>query len=138
MMNETTTLFENSYDKQLFAEIIIGVIESKHRRYECEHRESRSKRVPLADIHFRIVHALNGGFYGIGDDENNIGGPDLQEIAKMQGNPNEYLLLTAQRMLDLFQQIGEIIKTTEDSIVYKLHKDGLIYKYLAETLESTP
>ena len=137
MMNETTTLFERVKDKQLFAEIIIDVIESKHRRYERQHRESGCKRVPLAKIHFRIVYAMNGDFYGIGDQDGSTGGPCLQTIAKMQGKPNENLLITAQRMLDLFEQADEIKKDAEDSVDYKLHKDGLIYKHLTEKLEST-
>ena len=106
--------------------------------YERQHRESGCKRVPLANIHFRIVHAMNGDFYGIGDQHGSTGGPCLQTIAEMQGKPNGNLLITAQRMLDLFEQIGEIKKDAEDSVYYKLHKDGLIYKHLTGKLESTP
>ena len=89
MMNETTTpiLFEGAKDQQLFAEIIIDVIESKHRRFDREHKELGRERVPLAKMHFGIVRALNGGFHGIGDFDGNTGVPRLQTIAKMQGKP---------------------------------------------------
>ncbi len=43
---------------------------------------------------------------------------------------------TAQRMLDLFENIGEIKKYSEG--IYRLHEDGLIYQHLAEKLASTP
>ncbi|MDE0636593.1 MAG: SUMF1/EgtB/PvdO family nonheme iron enzyme [Candidatus Poribacteria bacterium] len=135
-MNETTTpiLFEGAKDKQLFAEIIIEVIKSKHRRFDREHKESGYERVPLANIHFEIVHALNGDFYGIGDFESNTGGPRLQTIAKIQGKPNENLLITAQRMLDLFCAIGEI---EQYEGIYKLSKGGVLHKYLTPKLAST-
>ena len=86
MMNETTTLFERAEDRQLFAQIIIEIIEKKHQKYEREHRESGCERVPLANIHFGIVRTGTGDFAGIGDFYGNIGVPCLQQIAKMQGN----------------------------------------------------
>ena len=140
-MNVTTTptLFEGAEDKQSFAEIIIDVIESKHRKYEREHRESGCERVPLANISFEIVRALNEDFTRIGDFYCNTGVPRLQQIAKNQGKHNENLLITAQRMLDLFEQICEIEKYIKDKdlVVYRLHKNGLIYKHLAGILEAS-
>ena len=127
----TTTLFEGAEDKQLFAEIIIDVIESKHRKYEREHRESGRERVPLANIHFGIVSDSKGNFAGIGDHDGNTGGPCLQTIAKMQGNPNENLLITAQHMLDLFCTIREIERVEN---VYKLSTSGALYKHLTQEL----
>lgn len=135
MMNETKTLFEKVEDNQLFAEIIIEVIDKKHQRYEREHGELECERVPLANIHFGIVRALNGDFYGIGDFDGNTGGPRLQTIAKRQGKPNENLLLTAERMLDLFCVIGEIEEQYEGT--YKLSKGGVLYKHLTQKLAST-
>ena len=136
-MNETTTplLFQGAKEKQLFAKIIIDVIESKHRRFEREHKKLGRERVPLANIHFRIERALNGDFYGIGDFDGSTGGPCLQEIAKMQGKPNENLLITAQRMLDVFCSIGEIESSQG---AYKLTKHGLLHKHLTEKRVSTP
>lgn len=122
-MNATTTLFEGAEDKQLFAEILIDFIEGKRRQYEREHRESGRERVPLEDIHFGIVRT------GIGDFNGNAGIPELQEIAKIQGNPGEEWQETAQRMLDLFCTIGEI-KCIGN--VYKLSIDGVLYKHLTQ------
>lgn len=137
-MNKTTP-FEGAEDNRLFAKIITNVIEIKHREYERQHRELGRKRVPLANIHFGIVLTRIGDFAGIGDFYGNTGVPCLQEIAKIQGKPDENLLITAQRMLDLFEQIGEIEKKyINDCVVYNLHKDGLIYKDLADKLESIP
>ena len=134
-MNETTTLFERAEDKQLFAQIIIEIIEKNHQKYEREHRESGCERVPLANIHFGIVRTGTGDFAGIGDFYGNIGVPCLQQIAKMQGKPNENLLITAQRMLDLFCVIGEIERQDEET--YKLSKDGVLHKHLTQKLAST-
>ena len=132
MMNKTPTLFESAEDQQLFAEILIDYIEKKHHFYERE-------RVPLANIHFKIIDNGIGDFIGIGDFNSHTGIPHLQEIAKMQGNPDEGLLTTAQRMLDLFQQLGEIEKSIiDDQVFYKLRKEGRIYKHLADKLECTP
>ena len=131
-MNATVTLFEGAEDKQLFAEVIIEIIEKRHQKYEREHRESGCERVPLTNIHFGIVRT------GIGDFDGNTGVPCLQEIAKIQGRPDENWKITAQRMLELFCRKGEIIEQCVDNRkVYKLSKDGLLYEHLAGKLAST-
>ena len=130
-----TILFEGDKVKQLFANIIIDVIKSKHQKYEREHRESESERVPLANIHFGIVHDGRGNFAGIGDTNGNTGVPCLQEIAKIQGKPNENLLITAQRMLDLFCSVGEIERGAVET--YTLSKSGALYEHLTQELETT-
>ena len=89
----------------------------------------------MAKIHFGIVRALNRDFYGIGDFDSNTGGPRLQTIAKMQGKPNENLLITAQRMLDLFCDIGEI--EVQDEGTYKLSEGGVLHKHLTQNIMST-
>ncbi len=131
-MNAIGTPFEGAKDKQLFAEIIINVIESKHLKYEREHEELGYERVLLENIRFGIVPTGTGEFAGIGDFHGNTGVPCLQEIAKMQGRPNENLLITAQRMLDLFCTIGEIEKDTER--LYRLSTGGALYMQLTQKL----
>ena len=133
-MNETAqTLSDLSEDKQLFAEIIIEFIEN-------EYRESGDDRVQRANISFTIVDNGKGAFIGIGNPDRNTGIPRLQEIAEIQGEPDENLLITAQRMLDLFKQSGEIcvyLSKEEHGVpidIYRLSKEGLIYN----ELESTP
>ena len=54
----------------------------------------------------------------------------------MQGKPNENPLIIAQRMLDLFENIGEVKKYSEG--IYRLREDGRLYQHLAETLPRTP
>jgi hypothetical protein len=137
-MNEatTTTMSDWSKDEQEFAEVIIDVVKNKHAKHERKYQEGKYECVPLVNIHFGIVRTLTKGFAGIGDSDSNTGVSCLQEIAKIQGKPNENLLTTAQRMLDLFENIGEIKKYSEG--IYRLHEDGLIYQHLAEKLASTP
>ena len=127
-----TTVFEGN--DNLFAEIITNVIESIHRSYERQHRESGCKRVSLENIHFGIVPNITGGFYGIGNFDINGGGPELQEIAKKQGQFDEDLLITAERMLDRFYCMGEIEKTSENT--YKLSTSGTLYKDLTQKIAS--
>ena len=130
-MRDTTTLFDDAEDKRRFAEIIIDFIENQHQEYERQHRESGCERVPLENIHFKIVRDGFGKFYGIGNQDSSTGGSCLQEIAKMQGNPNEDLLITAQRMLDVFCCIGEIESSKG---AYKLTKHGRLHKDLTGKL----
>ena len=131
-MHVTATVFEGNEEKQLFARIIIDVIESKHRSYEREREESGCERVLLENMHFGIVRTGIGDFYG------NTGIPELQEIAKIQGKPLEKWQVTAQRMLELFCHKGEIIEQCVDNRkVYKLSKGGLLYKHLTEKLAIT-
>ena len=72
---------------------------------------------------------------GIGDTNGNTGVPCLQEIAKIQGKPNENLLITAQRMLDLFCSIGEIERGAAET--YTLSKSGALYEHLTQELGTT-
>ena len=130
-----TILFEGDKVKRLFADIIIDVIKSEHEKYEREHRELGSERVPLANIHFGIVRDGRGNFAGIGDPNGNTGVPCLQEIAKIQGKPNENLLTTAQRMLDLFCSVGEIERGVAET--YTLSKSGTLYEHLTQELGTT-
>ena len=132
-MNETAqTLSDLPEDRQLFAEIIIEFIEN-------EYRESGDDRVLLEDISFKIVDNGKGDFIGIGNFDRNTGIPRLQEIAEIQGDPDENLLITAQRMLDLFEQIGFICvylspeKHGVPTNIYRLSKEGLIYNELERT-----
>lgn len=140
MMNETTmTLSDLSEDKQLFTEIIIEFIEKQHQTYERERTESGCKYVPLEDISFGIIVPT-----GIGNQDRSTGIPELQEISKIQGKPEEEWKVTAKRMLDLFCTIGEIYvylskeEYEGDIDIYRLSKEGRIYKHLADKLESTP
>lgn len=127
-MNETVqTLSDLPKDEQEFAEIIIEFI------------EKREEGVSLEDICFGIVCAWDVSaeppkkvFGGIGNSARNTGIPELQEIAKIQGNPNENLRITAERMLDLFCKTGQIERHSEGK--YRLRKSGLIYKHIADKL----
>ena len=127
-MNNTTTrtLCDLPGYEQEFADAIIDVIGKKHAGYDQQYRDGKiSERVPLADIHFWIE-----------DLENNIGIPISQEIAKRQGNPREEWRVTAQRMLDLYCNIGEII--ISGSSCYKLNTQGSLYRDLTGGVASTP
>ena len=53
---------------------------------------------------------------------------------KCKENPNENLLITAQRMLDLFCAIGEI---EQYEGIYKLSKGGVLHKHLTQKLART-
>ena len=133
-----TTVFEET-DK-MFAEIITNVIESIHQSYECDHKEKGYDRVSLENIHFGIVKRVKSVynrkevFLGIGHSECNAGIPQLQQIAKKQGHPDEDLLITAQRMLDRFCCMCEIEKTSEN--IYKLSTSGDLYKDLIQEIAS--
>ena len=123
-----TTLFPGwSEDKQLFAKVIINIIESKHKE---------AQDLQLANITFGIKgYDAIDGFKNIERFKNNIGIPNLKEIAKIQGTPGEDWKITAQRMLDLFCSICEIKEYVD---VYRLREEGLLYKHLTEKLVSTP
>ena len=129
-MNETTTRSDWTEQEHLFADVIINIVESKHKKYEREHSELGYQRVPLADIHFGIKGAEHIELF-----MNNIGIPHLQEIAKIQGNPDEEWKVTAQRMLDLFYRKGEIEADIERT--YRLSKNGSLYKHLTEKWQLT-
>lgn len=123
-MRDTTTLFDGTKDRQMFAEVLIDIIGMTQKKYEREHKELGAKSVPLADISFGITYLEHLDLF-----ESIIGIPRLQEIAKIQGKPSEDWKVTAQRMLDLFCHIGEIKKYGKG---YRFSKDGRIYKHLAE------
>ena len=122
-MNETTTttLFEGAKDKLMFAEVIIDIIKGQHKG-----------EIQLENIPFGIKHVVDR-------DRFEGGIPKLQEIGKMQGNPRWKLRgewkVTAQQMLDLFQSMGEIEEYHDG--IYRLRKEGLLYKDLAEKLEAS-
>ena len=113
------TMSEWSKDQQEFADVIIKIIEGKHRRYEREYREGKeSNPVPLADI--KICPKYFEDFPHI-----------MQGIRPFQ-KPES----TVQEMLDLFCRNGEIKVYFRN--IYMLSKDGLLYKHLTEKLASTP
>ena len=115
-MNEATTfpLFEGAKDKQMFAEVIIDIIKGQHKG------EIQLENIPFGIKRTEDRDRFEGGI------------PKLQEIGKMQGTPRWKLRgewkVTAQQMLDLFQSMGEI-EVYHDGI-YRLCKEGLLYKYL--------
>ena len=119
-MHDTTFFPDWSEDKRLFAKVIINIIESKHKE---------AQELQLANITFGIkgLDAIDG-FKNIERFKNNIGIPNLKGIAKIQGNPGEDWKITAQRMLGLFEEICEVVEYIEG--IYRLHKDGRLYKYL--------
>ena len=133
-MNETTqTLSDLPEYEQDFAEPIIDIVEKKKRNRNQDYRDGKIEHVPLANIDFNIK-----------DFENNIGIPISQEIAKKQGKPrDENWQVTAQHMLDVFCRVGEIYvhlskEEYEGNIdIYRLSKEGRIYKLLEDKLEST-
>lgn len=113
------TMSDWTKDKQEFADVIVEIIEGKHRKYEREYREGKeSKRVPLADI--KIWPTCFKNFPHI-----------MQGIRPFQ-EPES----TVQEMLDLFCRTGEI-KVYFDKI-YMLSTDGLLYKHLTEKIARTP
>ena len=118
-MNESTiTMSDWSEDEQTFADVLIHIIQGTYNEYA-----RNGEDVKLADISFGIKRTEDRDRF-----ENPIGIPPLQEIAKRQGNRDEKWDVTAQRMLGLFEDIGEIVEYIEG--IYRLHKDGRLYKYL--------
>ena len=45
-MNETTTMSDWTEQEHLFADVIINIVESKHKKHEREHSELGYQRVP--------------------------------------------------------------------------------------------
>ena len=118
-MNEpTTTLTEFSDDDDVFAEVIYEIVESKHKKYERQHRESGASRVPLENISIMLkdfedfVHVMRG-------------------IRPLQ-LPDS----TAREMLNAFWEKGELIPA-EQRDAYRLSKTGVLYKDLKEILGIT-
>ena len=119
-MNEVTTFSDFTKEEELFATVIIHIIEGKDNAYA-----KNGEDVKLADISFGIKGVENRDRF-----ENHIG--NLQEIAKIQGDRDEKWDVTAQRMLDKFCNIGQIVVCDEDYGIYRLNKNGFLYKYLTE------
>ena len=120
-MNEPiTTLSDLSEDEQTFANVLIRIIEGKYNAYA-----KNGEDVKLADISFGIKRPEDRDRF-----ESPIGIPPLQEIAKRQGKSGEKWKVTAQRMLDKFCNIGQIVVYDEDYGIYRLNKNGFLYKYL--------
>ena len=118
-MNETTTtLSDLSEDEQTFADVLIHIIQGTYNEHA-----SNGEDVKLADISFGIKDTECRGRF-----ENDTCIGNLQVIAKRQGDRDEKWDVTAQRMLDLFENKCEIVKYIEG--IYRLHKDGRLYKYL--------
>ena len=118
-MNETTTTLNDlPEDEQTFAYALIDIIQGTYNEYA-----RNGEDVKLADISFGIKDTERRGRF-----ENGTCIGNLQEIAKRQGNRDENWDETAQRMLDLFENNGEIKEYIEG--IYRLHKDGCLYKYL--------
>ena len=113
-MHDTTLFPDWSEEKQRFAYVIIDIIKAKHKE---------DQDLQLANITFGIkgLDAIDG-FKNIDRFKNNIGIPNLQEIAEIQGKPDENWPVTAQRMLDLFCSIGEIKEYVDG--IYRLRKEG--------------
>ena len=126
-MNETTTptLFEGTEDKQMFAEVLIHVVEAQHKN-----------DILLENIPFGVKRSED-----IDRFRNKISIGNLQKIAKMDGKSRrehedwEILKGIAKQLFDVFERMGEIKKYSEG--VYRLRKDGLIYKHLADKLEAS-
>ena len=107
-MNETTTptLFEGVEDKQMFAEVIIHVVEVQH-----------EDDIQIANIPFRTKCCED-----IDRFRNKISIGNLQEIAKIYGKSREerddweVLKGIAEQLFDVFEHIGEIQKCIGGSI----------------------
>lgn len=120
-MHETTitTMSDWTEHEKQFADVLIEIIEGKHQWYEREHKELGATRVPLANISIRPKDFENF--------------PHIMQGIKPYQKPES----TAQGMLRLFWEKGELVPAYPLG-AYKLSKDGLLYKHLAEKLASTP
>ena len=126
-MNETTTpsLFEGSEEKKMFAEVLIHVVEVQHK-----------SDILLENIPFGVKRSED-----IDRFRNKISIGNLQEITKMYGKSRreredwEVLKGIAEQLFDVFERMNEIKKHSGG--FYRLRKEGLIYKHLAEKLETS-
>ena len=124
-MNESTitSLSDLSEDNRCFAEMLIDIIEAKYQGYV-----ERGDTLNLERTHMPF------GIKGVEHREHFVNRtPKLQGIAKRQGKPNENPLITAQRMLDTFCDDIREIEECDDgygNVVYKLRKDGVLYKHV--------
>lgn len=127
-MNESTTptLFEGAEDKQMFAKVIIHVVEVQH-----------EDDILLKNIPFGVERPED-----IDRFRNKISIGNLQEIAKMYGKSREerddweVLKGIAEQLFDVFEDIDEIQKCIGG--FYRLRKEGRLYKHLADKLVRTP
>ena len=127
-MNEVTTFSDFTKEEELFADVISEIVVRKH-----EHNyEKIGEDILLENISFGIKGVENRDRF-----EDRIGIGNLQEIAKIQGDRDEKWDVTAQRMLDKFCNIGQIVVYNEDYGIYRLNKNGFLYKDLAEKLGQT-
>lgn len=116
-MNETTTLSDLPEDERQFADVLIKIIESKHKRYERERKELRASPVPLADI--------------------KVGPKNFADVPHiMQGiRPAREPESTVREMLRLLWDKGQLVSYSRDT--YMLRKEGFLYKRLRKKLAST-
>lgn len=119
MMNETaiTSMTELTEDEQKFADVLIKIIEGKHKRYERERKELRASPVPLADI--------------------KVGPKDFEDVPHiMRGiRPAREPESTVREMLRLLWDKGQLVPHSRDT--YMLRKEGFLYKCLRKKLAST-
>ncbi|MCY3744507.1 MAG: hypothetical protein OXH00_26115 [Candidatus Poribacteria bacterium] len=130
-MNEVTTFSDFTKEEELFADVIIEIVVRTH-EHNKRNYEKIGEDILLENIPFGIKRVEDRDLF-----ENHIGIGNLQEIAKIQGRDEKWNV-TAQRMLDKFCNIGQIVVYSEDYGIYRLNKNGFLYKYLAETLGQTP
>lgn len=117
-MNETiTSLSDLPQNEREFADVIIEIVENKHKKYERDFQEDKIEHVPLENIHF-----------GIADFEDfcNI----MQGIA-----PYQDWKKTAQDMLGSLLWTYREIEPSRGS--YRLSEKGRLYEQLAQKLGIT-
>lgn len=115
-MFETKTISDLPKDEQKFADVIIKIVESKYKAYQQEHKESHAPPVLLENIHF---------------------GPDNFKdfLHIMQGiKPYQEVEKTVNQMLGTLSWTYREIEASHG--LYRLSKDGCLYKHLTEKLKS--
>ena len=130
-MNEVTTFSDFTKEEELFADVIIEIVVRTH-EHNKRNYEKIGEDILLENIPFGIKRVEDRDRF-----ENRIGIGNLQEIAKIQGDRDEKWDVTAQRMLDKFCNIGQIVVYYEDYGIYRLNKNGFLYEYLTEILGQT-
>ena len=113
-----TSMTELPEDEREFADVLIKIIESKHKRYEREHKELGASPVPLADIKVGPKEFENA--------------PHIMRGIRPAREPES----TVREMLRLLWDKGQLVSYSRDT--YMLNRDGFLYKDLVETLEGTP
>ena len=129
-MNEVTTFSDFTKEEELFADVIIEIIVRTHEP-NIRNYEKIGEDIPLENIPFGIKRVEDQDRF-----ENHIGIGNLQEIAKIQEREEKWDV-TAQRMLDKFCNIGQIVVYNEAYGIYRRNKNGFLYKDLAEKLGQT-